>query len=82
VLTRDEVALVLAELSGSPRRVCELLYGSGLRLLEALRLRVKDIDFGAGELVVRRGKGEKDRVTVLPQVSRTALIEHLTLVQA
>jgi len=82
VLTRDEVALVLAELSGSPRRVCELLYGSGLRLLEALRLRVKDVDFGAGELVVRRGKGEKDRVTVLPQVSRTALIEHLTLVQA
>jgi len=81
VLTREEVALVLAELTGVPRYVCELLYRSGLRLLEALRLRVKDVDFGAGELVVRRGKGERDRVTVLPQVSRPALIEHLARVQ-
>jgi integron integrase len=82
VLTREEVAAVLAELDGSPRLVCELLYGSGLRLLEALRLRVKDVDLGAGELVVRRGKGEKDRVTVLPQVSKRSLTEHLARVQA
>jgi integron integrase len=81
VLTRDEVARVLAELTGSRRLVCELLYGSGLRLLEALRLRVKDVDFGLGELMVRRGKGEKDRVTVLPQVSKARLIAHLDRVQ-
>ena len=81
VLTRDEVGSVRAELTGQPQLVCELLYGSGLRLLEALRLRVKDVDFGLGELVVRRGKGEKDRVTVLPQVAKPALIEHLARVQ-
>jgi integron integrase len=77
VLTREEVRLVLAELTGTQRLVAGLLYGSGLRLLEALRLRVKDVDFGAGELTVRRGKGEKDRVTVLPQVSRVGLTVHL-----
>jgi integron integrase len=82
VLTREEVRAVLAELAGPSRLVCELLYGSGLRLLEALRLRVKDVDLGAGELVVRRGKGEKDRVTVLPQVTKPVLIEHLARVQA
>ncbi len=82
VLTRAEVSSVLAELSGPPRLVCGLLYGSGLRLLEALRLRVKDVDFGLGEVVVRRGKGEKDRVTVLPQVAKPGLIEHLARVQA
>ena len=67
VLTRDEVRRVLAELEGTRRLVAALLYGSGLRLLEALRLRVKDLDLGAGELVVRRGKGGKDRVTMVPQ---------------
>ena len=82
VLSREEVARVLAELSGPPRLVCDLLYGSGVRLLEALRLRVKDADLGLSELVVRRGKGEKDRVTVLPQVSRSALIEQLARAQA
>jgi integron integrase len=50
--------------------------------MEALRLRVKDVDFGVGEVVVRRGKGEKDRVTVLPQVSKPVLIEHIARVQA
>jgi integron integrase len=82
VLTREEVRLVLAALDGTPRLVAGLLYGSGLRLLEALRLRVKDVDFGAGELVVRRGKGGKDRVTMLPEVSRRPLAEHLQRVRA
>jgi site-specific recombinase XerD len=63
VLTRDEVQSILAELDGTPSLVCTLLYGSGLRLLEGLALRVKDIDFRRGEIVIRDGKGQKDRVT-------------------
>jgi integron integrase len=65
VLSREDVRLLLAHLSGTPRLVALLLYGSGLRLLEALQLRVKDIDFGTGEIVVRRGKGATDRITIL-----------------
>ena len=82
VLTRGEVAAVLAELDGTPRLVCELLYGSGLRLLEALQLRVKDVDLGLGELRVRRGKGDKDRVTMLPQVTCSRLVAQLARVDA
>ena len=67
VLTREEVRAVLGRMQGTTRLVALLLYGSGLRLLEALTLRVKDIDFGRGEIVVRRGKGARDRVTMLPQ---------------
>ncbi len=81
VLTRDEVRAVLGQLSGIERLVCALLYGSGLRLLEGLQLRVKDLDFAAGELVVRRGKGNKDRVTVLPTVLRAQLKAHLERVR-
>src|SRR6266702_7231216 len=66
VLTPQEVKSVLACMRGVPQLVAMLLYGSGLRLLEALTLRVKDVDFGRGEVVVRRGKGDKDRVTMLP----------------
>jgi integron integrase len=73
VLTRAEVRAVLDGLDGTPRLVAGLLYGSGLRLLEALRLRVKDLDFARGEVLVRDGKGQKDRVTMLP----TALVEPL-----
>ena len=62
--------------------VARLLYGSGLRLLEALQLRVKDVDLTRGELVVRHGKGGKDRVTVLPATAEPALAAHLTRVQA
>jgi integron integrase len=65
VLTREEVRALLDRLSGAPRLVALLLYGSGLRLLEALQLRVKDLDFETGEIVVRRGKGDGDRVTML-----------------
>ena len=67
VLTRAEVHRVLEELDGIYQVVAMLLYGSGLRLLEAVCLRVKDLDFARGELAVRRGKGAKDRVTVLPE---------------
>ena len=82
VLTREEVRSVLGALSGSSRLVALLLYGSGVRLLEALRLRVKDLDFGRGELVVRGGKGAKDRVTVLPNSARDPLMRHLARVRA
>ena len=67
VMTPEEVRRVLAELEGEPRLVALLLYGAGVRLSEALELRVKDLDFGRGEISVRRGKGGKDRVTMLPQ---------------
>lgn len=77
VLTVDEVERVLAELHGVHALIAQLLYGSGLRLLEALRLRVKDVDFANGQVVVRDGKGEKDRVTVLPERVRETLLEHL-----
>lgn len=67
VLTVDEVRAVLERLAGTQRLVAMLLYGSGLRLLEALSLRVKDVDFERREIRVRRGKGAKDRVTMLAQ---------------
>ena len=66
VFTRNEVQSVLARLEGMPHLVASLLYGSGLRLMEAVRLRVKDIDFERHELTIRQGKGAKDRVTMLP----------------
>jgi integrase len=67
VLTPGEVRALLHELSGTTWLVAALLYGTGLRLLEGLRLRVKDVDFERRELLVRSGKGGKDRVTVLPE---------------
>src|SRR5262245_11710770 len=66
VLTRAEVQQVLAHLEGTPHLVAVLWYGAGLRLLDALRLRVKDLEFTRGEIVVPEGKGDKDRVTMLP----------------
>jgi integron integrase len=66
VLTREEVRRILAELRGVYRTVASLLYGSGLRLLEALRLRIKDVDLSTRSLTIRDGKGFKDRVTVIP----------------
>jgi len=77
VLARDEVRSVLAELDGTYRLVGMLLYGSGLRLLEALCLRVKDIDFPRHQIVVRRGKGARDRVSTLPQRIERDLRSHL-----
>ncbi|HVH69477.1 MAG TPA: integron integrase [Gemmatimonadales bacterium] len=77
VLTRAEVGAVVRQLRGVPKLVALLLYGSGLRLLECLRLRVKDVDFGRGEIRVRQGKGGGDRVTTLAVAVRADLEEHL-----
>lgn len=80
VLTPEEVRTVLSRLQGTPHLVALLLYGSGLRLLEALELRVKDVDFGGGELRIRRAKGAKDRVTMLPEAAVAELRDHLARV--
>jgi len=76
------VRSLLAALEGTPWLVANLLYGSGLRLIEALRLRVKDLALERGELIVRDGKGGKDRVTVLPATLIAPLRGHLTRLQA
>jgi integron integrase len=67
VLTREEVRAMLARMSGQPWLLASLLYGSGLRVMEAVRLRVKDADLARGEILVRDGKGAKDRITMLPR---------------
>src|SRR6184192_1556318 len=77
VLTRDEVHKIFAHLHGTTRLMAGLLYGSGLRLMECVRLRVKDIDFGYARITVRDGKGAKDRVTMLPVNLAKALERHL-----
>jgi integron integrase len=77
VLTRAEVKSILGHLQGTPRLMVLLLYGSGLRLMECVRLRVQDIDFEANQITVRSGKGGKDRVTVLPTVIKEDLARHL-----
>lgn len=82
VLTRDDVRRVLACLGGEPRLVATLLYGSGLRLMEALRLRVKDLDLSRNEILVRDGKGQKDRVTMLPAALKPDLAAYLKTVRA
>ena len=83
VLTRSEVERILAHLrTETLRLIGGLLYGSGLRLLEALRLRVKDVDVARGELIVREGKGFKDRVTMIPQSLCLPLQTHLAKVRA
>ena len=81
MFTKSEAAAVLSHLSGVPFLVCSLLYGAGLRLTEALRLRVKDLDFERSEIVVRDGKGEKDRVTVFPRSIKEQLTAHLAKVR-
>ena len=77
VLTPSEVRSLLHELSGTMALVASLLYGTGMRLLEGLRLRVKDVEFERRELLVRDGKGGKDRVTVLPENLMLPLREHI-----
>jgi integron integrase len=81
VLTRDEVHALLVRMSGDYRLMAQLLYGSGLRLMECLRLRVKDLDFAQHQLTIRDGKGMHDRVTMLPDVLTAPLQVHLQLVQ-
>jgi len=82
VLTRDEVHKIFAHLHGMPRLMAGLLYGSGLRLMECVRLRVKDVDFGYARITVREGKGGKDRVTMLPINLAAGLQRHLQKVKA
>jgi integron integrase len=74
VLTREEVNNLLTRIEGTPGLMLRLIYGTGMRIMECLRLRVKDVDFARGEIVIREGKGAKDRVTMLP----TSLVEPLT----
>lgn len=81
VLTRDEVRAVLNALKGQQRLIAVLMYGTGMRLMECLRLRVKDLDFGAGEIIIRQGKGDKDRRTMLPERTRASLQRHLERVK-
>jgi len=82
VLSRSEVDALLSNVSGFAGLIVHLLYGSGMRLMEGVRLRVKDIDFDRRELMVRDGKGGKDRVTVLPEALADRLRLHLAWVKA
>lgn len=82
VLSIEEVRRTLAGLDGELWLVCSLLYGTGMRLMEVLRLRVKDVDFARNEILVRDGKGMKDRVTVLPRSLLQPLRQHLSVVRA
>ena len=81
VLTRAEVSRLLEALTGTYRLMAGLLYGSGLRLMECVRLRVKDVDFAHNQIMVRDGKGQKDRVTILPQRFQLPLRAHLQRVK-
>lgn len=77
VLSKGEVQAVMQHLTGEPHLIVQLLYGGGLRVNECLRLRVKDVDFGQQHLMVRDGKGFKDRTTTLPQTAVSPLLLHL-----
>jgi len=81
VLSREEIRAVLGQLEGTPKLMTTLLYGAGLRLMEGHRLRVKDLDFSASQILVRGGKGNKDRVTLLPAVAREDLARQLETVR-
>jgi integron integrase len=81
VMTREEVATVISLLDGTAQLVAKLLYGSGLRIMEAVRIRVKDIDFQMKQLTVRSGKGNKDRFTTFPATLTPLLHNHLVRVK-
>jgi integron integrase len=81
VLTRDEVKRVLVRLKGTHKLLGHLLYGSGLRIMEGVRLRVKDVEFERRMIIVRDGKGAKDRITMLPELLRAPLAAHLDRVR-
>lgn len=82
VLTSEEVNSVLNRLEGTPALILRLLYGAGMRIMEGVRLRVKDIDFARREIIIRDGKGSRDRVTMLPAALAEPLNGHLTRVKA
>lgn len=73
--------MLMTHFDGQVWLMCQILYGAGLRLMECLRLRVKDIDFGYKQIVVRNGKGQKDRVTMLPEVVLGPIQRHLSKVE-
>jgi integron integrase len=77
VLTKEEVKKVIDHMNGVPRLMAVLLYGGGLRLMECCRLRIKDIDFSRNEIVIRAGKGDKDRHTMLPTAIKESLCKHI-----
>jgi integron integrase len=81
VFTREEVKQILLQLSGANWLMGQLIYGAGLRIMECVRMRVKDVDFGYGQIVVRDGKGKKDRVTMLPELIVEELKRHLLRVK-
>jgi len=81
VLSKDEVARVLSGMQGLHQLMVKLLYGCGLRLMECFHLRVKDIDFEQSQIIVREGKGEKDRATMLPASLVHPLKEQITYVR-
>jgi integron integrase len=81
VMTREEVKEVLANMTGDKRLTAALLYGAGLRLMECLRLRVQDIDFARSEILVRDGKGAKDRLTMLPESLKGPIKDHIKKVK-
>lgn len=81
VLTRDEIRRVLDRLDGAPRLIVLLLYGAGLRLLECAQLRIKDVDFATNVIVIRNGKGAKDRVTMLPTAAKPGLLKQVERVR-
>ncbi len=82
VLTRAEVRALLQRLDGVPRLMAGLLYGAGLRVLECCRLRVQDLDFASNQIVVRGGKGDRDRITMLPAIAKAELARQLEAVRA
>jgi len=82
VMTREEVKAVLANMTGDKWLMASIMYGAGLRLMECLRLRVQDIDFSRNEILVRDGKGAKDRITMLPETLKAPLHDHLKKVKA
>jgi len=81
VLSRDEAAAIIAALTGQPKLIVQILYGAGLRMNEALSLRIQDVDLHRCQITVRRGKGDKDRVTLLPTSAQAPLEDHIERVR-
>jgi integron integrase len=81
VLTREEVDALLVRVHGTAGLMLRLIYGTGMRIMECVRLRVKDVDFARGEIIIREGKGFKDRVTMLPASLAVPLTQHLARVK-
>jgi integron integrase len=81
IMTREETLNLIRSMHGTHQLMAKLMYGSGLRMMECIRLRVKDIDFAVNQIIVRDGKGKKDRITVLPDGVKAALKEHLVYVK-